>query len=281
MNGWTPINGESIQLWYFDIDHSGSGFMGDRFLPSAHFEPIEGRHTQVKFFNHSSMPHTIHLHGMDVDQQNDGVPLTSFTVPPLESCIYEFTAPHAGTYHYHCHVDTVVHYHRGMAGAVIVRPPDGSVHQAWQGGPTFDEEVLWHLSTLDMSWKDVPVSGPQTARHQPDVFLLNGKQTDEAMVDPYTLVDFAVGEKAYIRVLNSAYQWARVTLGGLPFQVVASDGRPMRKVPTARSWELGPGERYDLLLQSSQPQTVIGTVDYLDDFTGSVTGQAATAITVR
>ena len=30
-----------------------------------------------------------------------------------------------------------------MIGAVIVRPPDGATDRAWDGGPTFDEEVLW------------------------------------------------------------------------------------------------------------------------------------------
>jgi FtsP/CotA-like multicopper oxidase with cupredoxin domain len=280
MNGFTTINGEDVQLWYFDIDGSNSGFMSDRVLPSAHFETIEGQLTKLNFFNAAPMPHTIHLHGLDVDQQNDGVPATSFTVPSFESYTYEFIAPHAGTYHYHCHVDTVVHYQRGMAGAVIVRPPDGSTNKAWEGGPVFDEEVLWQLVTFDTTWKNLMVSGPATARHRPDVFMLNGKQTAEATLDPFTRVELSVGEIAYIRVVNSAYQWGRVSLGGLPFQVVASDGRPMRQVPTAVSWELGPGERYDLMLVAESAQSVAATIDYLDDYTGNALGQVATEINI-
>ncbi len=226
------------------------------------------------------MPHTIHLHGLDVDQQNDGVPQTSFSIPPFESYTYEFIAPHAGTYHYHCHVDTVVHYHRGMSGAVIVRPPDGSIHRAWDGGPTFDEEVAWHMGTFDMAWKDIPVSGPETARHRPNVFMLNGKQSAEAKTDPFTVLNVNVGQTAYIRAINSAYQWGRVSLGGLPFNVVASDGRPMRKVQTVKSLEIAPGERFDIIFDAVAPTQVEATIDYLDDYTRNVIGQAATLLTV-
>lgn len=280
MNGFTTVNGEQVQLWYFDLDESNSGFMGDRVVPSAHFETIQGQLTKLNFLNASPMPHTIHLHGLDVDQQNDGVPGTSFSVAPGESYTYEFIAPHAGTYHYHCHVDTVVHYQRGMAGAIIVRPPDASTSQAWENGPVFDEEVLWQLTTLDMSWKDLAVSGPETARHRPDVFLLNGGQSADASLDPFTRVEFSVGETAYIRLVNSAYQWGRVSLGGLPFQVVASDGRPMRQVPTVLEWEIGPGKRYDLMLVAAAAQSVAAKIEYLDDYTGNVLGEVSTEINI-
>jgi len=248
--------------------------------PSEHIEPVEGQLIKINYRNQSGMPHTIHLHGLDVDQANDGVPQTSFAIPPMGEHIYEFVAPHAGTYHYHCHVDTVVHYQRGMSGAIIVRPPGGETNLAWVGGPTFDEEVLWHLHTYDLSWRGVMVSGPATARHRPDVFLLNGNETAAATADPFTRLNLAVGQTAYIRLVNSCYQWGRVSLGGLPFTVVASDGRPMRRAPSATEWELGPGERYDLLFTATQAGQFQATVDYLDDHTGAVLGQAATAISI-
>ncbi len=138
----------------------------------------------------------------------------------------------------------------------------------------------WHLHTFDTAWKDVTFSDPACARHRPDVFLLNGLQTKQATGDPYTRLDLAAGETAYLRLLNMGFQWARVRLGGLPFQVVASDGRPMRQVPTTDRWEIGPGERYDLLLKAPAPMAVQATVDYLDDYTGNVLGRAATQIAI-
>ncbi len=280
MNGFSTLGGSSVQLWYFDLDASNSGFMNDRFLPSVHLEPIQGQLIGIHFQNQSNMSHTIHLHGLDVDQANDGVEQTSFSIPPFGSYTYEFIAPHAGTYHYHCHIDTVLHYHKGMAGGIIVRPPDSSIYRAWDGGPTFDEEVLWHLTTYDLNWESLINSGPATARHHPTLFLINGKNGADAMNDPFSVINFGVGQTAYLRVINQAYQWARISLGGLPFQVVATDGRPMPRFVTTDNWELGPGERYDLMFQSNTPFAGQGTVSYLDDYTGNVLGQVSSSINI-
>ncbi|MAF67152.1 MAG: hypothetical protein CMJ84_16035 [Planctomycetes bacterium] len=282
MNGSATVGGQNIATWYFAEQGTGpgTGFMGDRQIPSIHIEPIEGQLITVDFFNQSMMPHTIHLHGLDVDQANDGVPETSSTVYPMQSTTYQFTAPHAGTYHYHCHVDTVLHYPMGMHGAVIVRPPDGSIDKAWAGGPTFDEEVLWQLHTVDRSWHSLSGSGPQTARFHPDGFLLNGKEEPGSLDDPYTKVVFPLGGKAYIRMINAAFQWARVSLGGLAFDVVATDGRPLPTPITAGTWEIGPGERYDLLVHGTQTGQHIAQIDYLDDYSGAVLGSARTRVEI-
>ncbi len=280
MSGNQIIGGQSVGVWYFDRDGSNQGFMNNRQFPSAHLEIIEGLPSSVLFRNLSPMDHTIHLHGLDVDQENDGVPATSFSVPMMGSYTYQFLAPHAGTYHYHCHVDTVIHYHRGMTGAIIVRPSDSAIDRAWDGGPTFDEEVLWHLMTYDLNWKDISRSGLATARHRPGVFMLNGFESVQARDDLFTRLVATVGQRIYLRVLNSSYQWGRVRLAGLPFDVVASDGRPMRQVVTTDSWEIGPGERYDLLLTPTAPISADATVEYLDDWTGAVLGTAATRLEI-
>ena len=278
MNGNLYANGQWLMIWYYDRGAGSQGFMDDRFVPSAHIEAIEGQLTSVEFQNDSPMQHTIHFHGLDVDQANDGVPATSFAVYPFGSFTYQFVAPHAGTYHYHCHVDTTIHYEKGMYGTVIVRPPSGSTSEAWTGGPTFDEEVLWQLGTMDTSWNNENAPGPATARFYPDVFLLNGKETADARVDPFTRVAVTAGQKAYIRVLNSSYNWARVSLGGLPFQVVASDGRPLQSALASGVLELGPGERYDLLVQPLRPGTWSAHIDYTDGLTGAVVGGVQTDI---
>ncbi len=281
MNGTANFSGEQVNLWYFDVDSSNSGFMGEVFAPSAHIEIIEGEMTSLTVQNQSNMLHTIHLHGLDVDQANDGVASTSAAINPFGQFTYQFIAPFAGTYHYHCHIDTVVHYHRGMAGAIIVRPPGGQTDIAWEGGPKFDEEILWHLQTYDLSWESVNQSGPVTARHRPNVFLLNGRESAEAQQCPFTVIQMLVGQVGYLRVVNQAYQFARFSLGGLPFQVVATDGRPITEPITTDSWEIGTGERYDILFSSDSAFHGLATVDYLDDYTGAVIGQASTQISIR
>lgn len=280
MNGFTTLDGSPVQLWFFDLDSSNAGFMGDRFLPSAHLEMIEGELTSIAVQNASNMDHTIHLHGLDVDQANDGVATTSMAIGPFQNFTYQFIAPEAGTYHYHCHIDTVVHYHRGMAGAIIVRPPGGETDLAWVGGPRFDEEVLWHLSTYDLAWESEQTSSSVTARHRPNVFMLNGRVEADAMTCPYTRLRVRVGDVGYLRVLNQAYQFARFSLGGLPFQIVATDGRPMPQPITTDSWEIGTGERYDILFSANAPMSKLATVEYLDDYSRKVLGTVSTRLDI-
>jgi len=282
MTGNLSVAGGSYTSWFFTDGAaiSGRGFMGDRDFPSAHLECIEGQAISLRLENRSSMEHTIHLHGLDGDQANDGVPTTSASVPPMGSRTYLFTAPHAGTYHYHCHVDTVIHYARGMNGTIIVRPPSGQLNLAWAGGPSFDEEVLWQLATIDTAWMSLSVSSSANARMRPNSFLLNGFETANSKTDPFSRVVIQQGQSAYIRVLSAAYQWARVRLGGQSFDVVATDGRPMLAAQTVTEWELGPGERYDLLFTGLAAGTWEATIEYLDDHSGAILGTVKTDIVV-
>ena len=94
------------------------------------------------------------------------------------------------------------------------------------------------------------------------------------------MVRIRVGETAYIRVVNQAYQFARFSLGGESFQIVATDGRPLETPITTDNWEMGTGERYDILYQPTKPFFGLATIDYLNDYTGQVLGQASTRIIV-
>ena len=62
--------GEWLSTWYF-----GNGFNDDRPVLGPVIEGIQGQPVEVTLY--SMMPHTIHFHGLDVDQANDGVPSTS------------------------------------------------------------------------------------------------------------------------------------------------------------------------------------------------------------
>ncbi|OGN90163.1 MAG: hypothetical protein A2Y88_10590 [Chloroflexi bacterium RBG_13_48_10] len=88
-------------------------------------------------------PHSIHLHGLDVDAANDGVPETSVGAVPANLCadgtthndcsanggfvpgagnvvVYMFSPKYAGTYMYHCHQEASIHVQMGMYGALVV-----------------------------------------------------------------------------------------------------------------------------------------------------------------
>ncbi len=289
-------DGVSIRTWSF-----GKGFNGDRTVPSPVIEAIEGDTVRVTLS--SKMPHSIHWHGLDVDQANDGVPSTSGYVARHHGgghpggrmnfgrvngyanlgspFTYTFVAPHAGTYMYHCHVDTVLHVEMGMYGTVIIRPADGSTNRAWANGPTFDKEYIWHLHTFDSSWHRSKVSGANTVRHRPDYFMINGRDGFDTLTDPTTAIEAGPGEKVLIRCTNVGYQLAQVQLGGLPFDVIASDGRPLAETISTTSLVVAPGERYDILLTMPSSGKGSATVDYLHiRGDGTLLGTASASIAV-
>jgi FtsP/CotA-like multicopper oxidase with cupredoxin domain len=104
-------------------------------------------------------PHSIHLHGLDVEAANDGVPETSVGAIPANLCdngltdlvapincigledptadppippstgfapgagnvvVYMFSPKFPGTYMYHCHQEASIHVQMGMYGALVV-----------------------------------------------------------------------------------------------------------------------------------------------------------------
>ncbi len=284
----TMADGQVIPAWGF-----GNGFNDDRVAPGPVIEVVEG--AEVAITLNSMMPHTIHFHGLDVDMANDGVPLTSGFVAMMApmngfgrvadytslgpTYIYNFIAPHAGTYMYHCHVDTVLHMEMGMAGTVIVRSADGNNKTAWLNGPEFDREYVWHLHTMDSRWHSFMVSGPQMARYRPDYFMINGRDGDLLLDDVTTAISGVPGETILVRGVNIGYLPALIQFGGLSFSVIASDGRPLVETISVTAWKVAAGERYDILLILPESGIYEATVDYFNIRDIAVIGTAQTQIT--
>ncbi len=289
MGNLTMADGASLRTWYF-----GSGFNGDRALAGPVFEANEGSNVQITLS--SMMPHSIHFHGLDVDQANDGVPSTSGYVGRSmggggfgrvgnatslgNSYTYTFTAPHAGTYMYHCHVDTSLHFEMGMYGTVIIRPANGDSNVAWAGGPAFDKEYIWQMGAFDSSWHGSRVSGAQTARYRPDYFMINGSDGANASNDSTVAISAGAGQKVLIRVNGTSYMPGIVRLGGLQFEVIASDGRPLA-VPYVTTEQLCcAGERYDLLVTMPSSGQYTASIEYRDIRNGKALGTVTTTLTV-
>lgn len=285
----TLADGGTQSTWYF-----GNGFNGDREWAGPIIEAVEGQEVHITLT--SGQPHTIHLHGLDVDQANDGTPATSGYVANTNNIIdnygrvegytnlggsytYTFIAPHAGTYQYHCHVDTLLHYEMGMHGTIIIRPKSGVITEAWDGGPTFSKEYVWQLGTFDTAWHNVRVSGVGTERYRPNIFMINGRNGINAQTDTTVAVEAAAGSKVLIRVNQTSYQSAEVNLGGLAFDVIASDGRPLVNVQNKTSIYIAPGERYDLLVtMPAAGTTKYAAINYYNNRGDTVIGSVITTI---
>ena len=111
-------------------------------------------------------PHTIHLHGLDVQAANDGVPETSVAAVPANAkalgagniVVYMFTTTNPGTYMYHCHQEASIHVQMGMYGALVIYnstdaaasigPGSGLGGSLW--GWNYDKDYVLLLSEFDL-----------------------------------------------------------------------------------------------------------------------------------
>lgn len=155
-------DGAEHEIWAFRTPTSGKVF------PSPLLRINEG-----KMFHATVHPakrvHTIHWHGLEPDPRNDGVGHTSFEVSGKYT--YQWApetgipgSPNhgtAGTYFYHCHVNTPLHVQMGMFGPLVIDPvvhPGFPVtpgaRRSFVDGPEYDieTETLLASYSVDARW---------------------------------------------------------------------------------------------------------------------------------
>lgn len=252
----TMPDGVQIYIWGYSLKNE----QGSAVFTSPTLEVNEGDRVEVNLTNIGAkkkgskrLAHTIHFHGLDTDQLNDGVPHTSEAIQEGESFKYTFIATHAGTYFYHCHVDTIEHLQMGMYGALIVKAK-GGVNQAWTGGPLYDKDYVLLLNEIDPRWHQAVEQGKPYDRtdFHPTYWTMNGKAYPDTEADPSTTIEGNVGETVLIRMINAGYQSHSFHMHGYHFKVIASDGRPLSQPLIKDTLLIGPGERYDLLVTFDQ-----------------------------
>jgi plastocyanin len=251
-----PDGGE-FEMWSFEDERSGRKF------PAPLIRVTEGDivHTTLK---PSKRVHTIHHHGMEPDPRNDGVGHTSFEVSgeytyqwkPDRGFPGDVNNGAAGSYFYHCHVNTTLHVQMGMVGALIVDPlghPDFPVEpgarRSFVDGPLYDvaSEYLLLPYALDPSWHELDhaagLSGEDVGlnRFEPSHYYLLGGNLSEPPTgaDVQTVRELRVkakgnGHPGLVRVLNLDYFPTRLRFtdqAGAPAEIaeiIAHDGRAFR-----------------------------------------------------
>lgn len=225
-------------------------------IPGPTLIYTEGDSVELKLWNMSQgAPHTIHLHGLDVDQQNDGVPHLSFQVEHSETRSYFFKAPHPGTYIYHCHVVSTLHVQAGMYGLLIVKPTDNQ-NVTWSGGYAFDSEHAWMTSEIDTSWHtdqlinhSYDTTGQTTLPDfDPQYFLINGRSENQLAAEGIE-VEASANETVLLRLANIGFYGNRYQFPSeLNATIISSDGRPLPNEEVSDTLNILPGERYQVLL---------------------------------
>lgn len=246
-------NGGTTNIWGYDF-YFTDPYSATIDLPSPTLRVQKGDTVIIHFFNASPEDHTIHLHGLDVDQNNDGVPTTSFSVLSNQSASYEFVANHSGTFLYHCHVLTTLHLTMGMYGAIVVE--DDAIQY------TNDPVLL--ASDMDVSWNNNPTSPGGFHLFKADYFMVNGA-SDQQLFTARNSIIAHQNDTLLLRLANIGYSMARYTLPvNETAKAMISDGRFLPQPFDFNSIEVYPGERYDVLWIADSALDDFITVEYFD-----------------
>lgn len=206
----------------------------------------------LKLHNLSPETHTIHLHGLDVTQINDGVPSTSYGILSNDSTTYKFKAKHAGTFLYHCHVNTNMHAALGMTGMIVIRNyPDTNL--LYENGPSFNKEYYYLSSDMYLYWNfNVPSPGP-FHMYEADYFMVNGKAGTQLFDDTTEIIYMEANDTALLHIANVGYNSVEYIFPPEANAVAhMSDGRVLPNPIDNDTLILYPGERYSVLLSPTQ-----------------------------
>ena len=276
-------DGRSIRVWGF-ADGGTGGMMSGPF-PSPAIRVRQGQIVHTRFTNQGMMwLHTIHHHGIEPSDMNDGVGHTSFDVNGTYT--YQWKASQAGTYFYHCHTNTVLHAEMGMYGVLIVDPTDGS-KRPFNNGPLYNVEAIWAADEFDSRWHnlswDAGTCGGDVGLNdlRPDYFIISGVDgARSALTDPRVAVTMNRGQTLLIRYINAGYLPQRINFGSLKPSIVASDGRPLpASVPTS-TLRTTSAERYDFIIKIDTAGTYEVRIEFLHWVKNTVLGTARTRINV-
>ena len=208
--------------------------------PGQEIRVKQGGRVQRRLQNNLDQPHSVHWHGIRIDNAMDGVPdLTQAAVPPGGTFDYDFVVPDAGTYWYHSHFKSTEQEERGLYGALIVEEADPL---------DIDREEVLILD--DWLMQDTGEINPDfEAQMDRSHAGRNGNYvTTNSLFQP--ILPAQRNERLRLRLINAAT--ARIfplALQGLTGWVVAYDGMPLAEPePIGDILVLAPAQRMDLIV---------------------------------
>ncbi|MCF7550306.1 multicopper oxidase family protein [Pseudonocardia sp. WMMC193] len=172
---------------------------------------------------------TLHWHGLDVPNAQDGVAgVTQDAVPIGGEHVYRFRPQQVGTFWYHSHQDAAATVPRGLFGALVVEPAEPA------GTAPADTVLLGH------SWP---------RRGQESIPTVEG-----------SFGAVAPGTRVRARLVNTDSDTQTWTVTGAPFRVVAIDGVDVHGPTDLRDvrLRLPAGGRYDVELTAPPGPVAIG-----------------------
>jgi hypothetical protein len=263
-------DGNDVEYWGFEDPLLGKG---KRTFPSPLIRVQEGDlvHVQMKA---GKGPHTIHHHGIEPTTMNDGVGHVSMEVSGRYT--YQWQPRFSGSWFYHCHVNTVLHFQYGLYGALVVDPPpdaEGKV-RAYRGGPNYDVERIWVFDSWDPRWHELEhgagLCGEDVGlnRFEPRYFFVTGIANTRIRPASSVAVQADASQQILVRMINAHYGITRVQFD-FPVTIIAVDGHPLDKpwsnfidVPAGQWIEMATAARYDVLVRKGNARTGAARIQY-------------------
>lgn len=227
-----------------ELDYKVFGFNGQ--VPGPLIRVKEGDHVTVNVLNNTSLPHTIHWHGIPMTKnwRSDGVPgVTQKQIEAGESFTYTFTADRVGSLWYHCHVNVNEHVGiRGMWGPLIVDPKKPG---KWDKKVTVDAIMM--LSTWESTAANKYGTGG-TPKDVADYFSVNGKSFP--LSQPLRVKK---GDVVRVRFYGAGGAIHAMHSHGHDMLVTHKDGLALKSPYYVDTVLIGPGERYDVIIKANNP----------------------------
>lgn len=99
-------------------------------------EAINGEAIATGFYAPADNRQIVHWHGMELDNESDGTPVTEFGIETGEQRLYQYRLYRPGNYWFHPHILPLQTEHRGMVGRLIIR--------------SYEEDLLTLLGVLPL-----------------------------------------------------------------------------------------------------------------------------------
>lgn len=226
---WELKPGKTITAWGFNQQ-----------VPGPLLKAQKGDTLVVTVKNNLPEPTIVHWHGIRLPASMDGTGEVQKPIMPGESFEYRFVVPDAGTFWYHSHQNETVQMERGLYGGIVVEDENDPV--------VVDNERMLLLDDMKLNANNAFAKqgslGRWIERHdgrEGATCLVNGRE--DAVLQLYA------GQQERWRIVNaSSARYIRLSLGGKPFRVIATDGGLLESPRTETELLLTPGERFDIVV---------------------------------
>lgn len=217
----------------------------NRMIPGPRIQVERGATVTIVFTNALNLPTTLHSHGVRLDDDFDGLPITmgglQKEMQPGETFRYTLTFPDAGVYWYHPHVREDYTQELGLYG---------NIHVTQEGyWAPVDREVFWIID--DFSENDpffVNRTNKTMQGRYGNIFLINNQEKFQMTATTGERLRFFITNVANTRTFD-------LQIGTQPLRVVGGDIGRVEKEFMAKHIILGPAERIIVETTFSDPGT--------------------------